>query len=120
MTELGYRPDQQMPLDAPQERFMFVPAEDRRGREFDVTPELPVTDISAETQAVNDAYAQQVLDRQRRVAEEREAAATEAQLRYSIECDTIAMAGIQDYTERYGFDPVHEELPSRDGLELAA
>ena len=120
MTELGYRPEQQTSPDAPQERLKFVPTEDRQRREFDVTPQPPVVDISAETQAVNDAYTQKVLDNQRRIAEEREAAATGEQLRYSIECDAVAMAGIQDYTEQYGFDPVHETLPPKEDLQLAA
>jgi hypothetical protein len=120
MTEVtGYRPE--APQNDSRNRLVFVDPLDQHGREFHITTEPAAAPASfeEETRAVNDVYEQQILDRQRAVAEQREAMATNEQLRYSIECDTIAMANIQDFTEKYGFDPSHEEL-TQEKFELAA
>jgi hypothetical protein len=116
MTELaGYNPNHAPQNNPNRNGLVFV---DQYDREHNIATEqsTPVAapDIEQAKHQVDALFAQKALDLERAAAEQREAKANDEQRRYAVECDTIAMANIQDYAVIHGLDPEHEQRTQKD------
>jgi|GEM_PF-4221592 len=106
MTELAYRPDQDLLGNAAQERFVFVPEGDRHAREFEIATQ-PANVVGGDSPEVNaaldDAYAAAQSERGEAAARTQEHVADDAELAQAIDWNAQAIQATRQDVELNGF-----------------